>query len=345
MNKASCMASGDQLHKRLLTGSLLCRHIATSVMDQLAWGCSDRRCVPPFPGQAPVRLRMLQSCPSFQEVLIFWNSSGVVPTIFGVRVCWQTLQLFLQGESQHLQNPFTEACEKREGSGGLWHLPGAEVGTKRGGPCSLEPTGPLMWFLWAEHNVLATLYPNHLKSMSDLALGGQIPQVPLNFKLCNPGIPSPRARRCPNRRGLCLKVKAPDRVSLWKSVKSLSSWEFAWQAFFLAFFSPLEEVFCLQDWTIKKKKKTTHKHNHALFSQDAKVSSRDTVLFQFLILPDPTVQLSRYGILFYGSKARDNGQKSCESWFNRNICPAAGGCVWGVKPLLCDSLFFCLLSF
>lgn len=344
MNKASCMASGDQLHKRLLTGSLLCRHIATSVMDQLAWGCSDRRCVPPFPGQAPVRLRMLQSCPSFQEVLIFWNSSGVVPTIFGVRVCWQTLQLFLQGESQHLQNPFTEAYEKREGSGGLWHLPGAEVGTKRGGPCSLEPTGPLMWFLWAEHNVLATLYPNHLKSMSDLALGGQIPQVPLNFKLCNPGIPSPQARRCPNRRGLCLKVKAPDSVSLWKSVKSLSSWEFAWQAFFLAFFSPLEEVFCLQDWTIKKKKKNPQTQSRIVQpGRKGQLSGHST-----FPIPDPSwshcaAQQIWNFILWQQSKR----QWAEILWIviqQKYLSSCWGVCVGGEASLVWFS-FFCLLSF
>lgn len=344
MNKASCMASGDQLHKRLLTGSLLCRHIATSVMDQLAWGCSDRRCVPPFPGQAPVTLRMLQSCPSFQEILIFWNSSGVVPTIFGVRVYWKTLWLFLQGESQQLQNPFTESCEKREGSGGLWHLLGAEVGTKRGGPCSLEPTGPLMWFLWAEHNVLATLYPNHLKSMSDLALGGQIPQVPLNFKLCNPGIPSPRARRCPNRRGLCLKVKAPDSVSLWKSVKSLSSWEFAWQAFFLAFFSPLEEVFCLQDWTIKKKKKqptNTIAHCSARTQRSALGTQYFSNSWSFLI---PLCSSADMEFYFMAAKQETMGRNLVNRDSTEISVQLLGVCVGGEASLVWFS-FFCLLSF
>ena len=80
-----------------------------------------------------------------------------------------------------LQSPFTEAREKREGSGRLWSLLGSR-GWGHGWSPTHDRSAEEISYCRTRHSS-HPLDPNHLKRVLYLVLSGHIPQVPLNFKI------------------------------------------------------------------------------------------------------------------------------------------------------------------
>ena len=181
MNDTSSVASWNQLHKGLLTGSLLSHHIPAGMTDTLALGCSDW----PFP---PISRSGSSYCYECLRAACNFNKSLYSGSPLGSNLpCWESESIDKHCDCSHrekswwLQSPFAEAREKREASGCLWRLLGARGWGHRWSPAhdrSLEEISHLRT-CHSSH----PLDPNHLKRVLYLTLSGQIPQVPLNFKI------------------------------------------------------------------------------------------------------------------------------------------------------------------
>lgn len=140
------------------------------------------------------------------------------------------------------------------------------------------------------------------------------------LKLCNPGIPKPTGMAVPEETRSLFERESP-RQGLVSKEKKTCQIALILRVYLASIYFSSSGGFCLQDLTIDEKKKNTH--NCALFP----AAQRSTLSTQwvsnswsFLIPLCRSADMEFY-FMAAKCKARDNGQKSCESRSYRTICP------------------------